>query len=213
MQNLDEVEVKEMVDKIDAILKGELNPDELSKKDSILILKEMFSDEFIEDMKSDICVLNDIYEKWFKNDSMNVDPKYDRLKEELSLLISENKNRKIVVFSSFADTAKYVFEKLKNDKFSVMLYTGTSSNSERGLVTKNFDASCMASLQKNDFDIIVATDTLSEEFNLNRAEIVVNYDIPYNPTRVVQRIGRINRINKKMFDKIYILNFFPTDIG
>jgi superfamily II DNA/RNA helicase len=48
---------------------------------------------------------------------------------------------------------------------------------------------------------------------LNRAGVIINYDIPYNPTRVVQRIGRINRINKKMFDSIYIYNFFPTDIG
>ena len=53
----------------------------------------------------------------------------------------------------------------------------------------------------------------SEGFNLNRAGVIINYDIPYNPTRVVQRIGRINRINRKMFDSIYIYNFFPTDIG
>lgn len=213
LQNPDEAEVQEMVDKIDAIVSGELNANELSKKDAIPIPKEMFSDEFIEDVESDICVLNSIYEKWFKNDSVNVDPKYDRVKEELSLLIREDKNRKIVVFSSFADTAKYVYEKLKNDRFRVMLYTGASSNSERGLVTKNFDASCAPSLQRDDFDIIVATDALSEGFNLNRAGIIVNYDIPYNPTRVVQRIGRINRINKKMFEKLYIFNFFPTVIG
>ena len=59
----------------------------------------------------------------------------------------------------------------------------------------------------------MATDALSEGFNLNRAGVIINYDIPYNPTRVVQRIGRINRINKKMFDNIFILNFFPTEIG
>jgi superfamily II DNA/RNA helicase len=49
--------------------------------------------------------------------------------------------------------------------------------------------------------------------NLHRAGVVFNYDIPYNPTRVVQRIGRINRINKKVFDVIHIYNFFPTVIG
>ena len=78
---------------------------------------------------------------------------------------------------------------------------------------QNFDASCNIEDQKDDYDIIVATDALSEGFNLNRAGVIINYDIPYNPTRVVQRIGRINRINKKMFDEIYIYNFFPTDIG
>ena len=51
--------------------------------------------------------------------------------------------------------------------------------------------------QKNDYDILIATDTISEGFNLHRAGTIVNYDIPYNPTRVVQRFGRINRMNKK----------------
>jgi len=59
----------------------------------------------------------------------------------------------------------------------------------------------------------LATDALSEGFNLHRAGVVINYDIPYNPTRVIQRVGRINRINKKMFDKLYIYNSFPTLIG
>jgi superfamily II DNA/RNA helicase len=51
---------------------------------------------------------------------------------------------------------------------------------------------------------------MSEGFNLNRAGAVINYDIPWNPTRVIQRVGRINRISKKVFDKLYIYNFFPT---
>ena len=67
--------------------------------------------------------------------------------------------------------------------------------------------------QTNDFDVLIATDALSEGFNLHRAGIVINYDIPYNPTRVIQRVGRINRINKKVFDFIYIYNCFPTVIG
>ena len=61
--------------------------------------------------------------------------------------------------------------------------------------------------------MLIATDTISEGFNLHRAGTIVNYDIPYNPTKVVQRFGRINRMNKKMFDKLYIYNFFPTRIG
>ena len=60
---------------------------------------------------------------------------------------------------------------------------------------------------------MIATDAISEGFNLHRSGTIFNYDIPYNPTRVVQRFGRINRINKKMFEKLFIYNFFPTDIG
>ena len=94
-----------------------------------------------------------------------------------------------------------------------MKYTGVATKTDRIVVKQNFDASYKNEDQKNDYDIIVATDALSEGFNLNRAGAIINYDIPYNPTRVVQRIGRINRINKKMFEEISIFNFFPTDIG
>ena len=68
-------------------------------------------------------------------------------------------------------------------------------------------------LQKDDFDILIATDAISEGYNLNRAGEIFNYDIPYNPTRVIQRIGRINRINKNVFSHLYIFNFFPTEVG
>lgn len=61
--------------------------------------------------------------------------------------------------------------------------------------------------------MLLATDALSEGFNLHRAGIVINYDIPYNPTRVIQRVGRINRINKKVFDFLEVFNCFPTSIG
>ena len=54
---------------------------------------------------------------------------------------------------------------------------------------------------------------ISEGFNLNRAGMIINYDIPWNPVRVIQRLGRINRISKKVFDELYIVNFFPTEKG
>src|SRR3990172_8745829 len=57
------------------------------------------------------------------------------------------------------------------------------------------------------------SDKLSEGVNLNRAGAVINYDIPWNPTRVIQRLGRINRIGKKVFEALYIYNFFPTQQG
>jgi superfamily II DNA/RNA helicase len=60
---------------------------------------------------------------------------------------------------------------------------------------------------------LLTTDKISEGFNLNRAGMVINYDIPWNPVRVIQRVGRIKRISKKVFDKLYIVNFFPTEKG
>jgi len=80
-------------------------------------------------------------------------------------------------------------------------------------IRRNFDAGLYETEQENDYDVLVTTDALSEGYNLHRAGVVINYDIPYNPTRVIQRVGRINRINKKVFDKLYIYNFFPTETG
>ena len=60
---------------------------------------------------------------------------------------------------------------------------------------------------------MLASDKISEGFNLNRAGLVINYDIPWNPVRVIQRVGRINRISRKVFNDLYIVNFFPTERG
>jgi hypothetical protein len=60
---------------------------------------------------------------------------------------------------------------------------------------------------------LLSSDKISEGFNLNRSGMVINYDIPWNPVRVIQRVGRINRISKKVFHELYIVNFFPTEKG
>jgi hypothetical protein len=78
-------------------------------------------------------------------------------------------------------------------------------------VLKNFDTTYKKPEDK--YKILITTDTMSEGFNLNRAGAVINYDIPWNPTRVIQRVGRINRISKRVFDNLYIYNFFPTVKG
>lgn len=68
-------------------------------------------------------------------------------------------------------------------------------------------------VQQDDYDVLITSDKLSEGVNLNRAGLIINYDIPWNPTRVIQRVGRINRIGTKVFDSLYINNFFPTEQG
>ena len=124
--------------------------------------------------------------------------------------------RKIIIFTEFSDTANYLYLQIKNIfKNRVNIYTSkeSSSTKKKKEIKDNFDAGINIKDQKNDHDILIATDTISEGFNLHRAGTIINYDIPYNPTRVVQRFGRINRMNKRMFDKLYIYNFFPTAIG
>jgi len=213
LQDPEELDLDELLNMVDQANIGEYDVDKI-KKIAVPVPVDMFEKEFIIDVRNDLKLLTEIFEEWFVNDIIGDDPKLARVEYEIEKLLKQNKNRKIVIFSSFADTTTWVAVQLKQHGFSrTLLYTGSSKSSERVKIMQNFDASLKKSEQMNDFDIIVATDALSEGFNLHRAGIVVNYDIPYNPTRVVQRIGRINRINKKVFDKIFILNFFPTDIG
>mgnify|MGYP002625090489 CR=1 FL=1 len=208
----DDDEIQETFDEINSIDDEPIDVDKIKKK-ALPFAKELFNEKFIDAVNHDIELLSDIYNDWFKTDDIGDDPKYDEISKTIAKLLKENHSRKIVVFSSYADTANYVHNRLTSDGFRSLLYTGKAARVDREIVRNNFDASCLPSEQANDYDIIVATDALSEGFNLNRAGVIINYDIPYNPTRVVQRIGRINRINKKMFDNIFIFNFFPTDIG
>jgi superfamily II DNA or RNA helicase len=172
--------------------------------------KKEIRKQFAEDIKKDIELLTEIHKTWFE-DGVPEDPKLEHFAEILNTKLKEQPNRKIVVFSEFADTANYIYENIK-DKFRLFKYTAkdaTKTNKET--IRQNFDAGYK--VQVNDFDVLIATDAISEGFNLHRAGIVFNYDIPYNPTRVIQRVGRINRINKKVFDELFIYNFFPTATG
>jgi hypothetical protein len=182
------------------------------KRNALLIPNELFEVEFIYKVKNDRELLRGIENDWFAGGEIGDDPKQRQVESEIKKLQAENHKRKIVIFSSYADTAEWVYKNLKKHGFDrTFIYTGGSSAADKDIVSKNFDASWPE--QEDDFDIIVATDALSEGFNLHRAGVIINYDIPYNPTRVVQRIGRINRINEKVFDEIFIYNFFPTDVG
>ena len=89
-------------------------------------------------------------------------------------------------------------------------YDGSSSSADKQKVINNFDAK--VSKPENEFRILIATEVLAEGVNLHRSNVVINYDIPWNPTRLMQRIGRINRIDTK-FSEIYTFNFFPSIQG
>ncbi len=175
------------------------------------IKTEYLKPQFFIDLESDIELLQTLKDEW---NQVSNDPKSDEFIEILKEKIISEPKRKIVVFSQFADTINYLGDKLEKAGLPVFSYTGgkaTPRNKE--IIKANFDAGVELDLQNDDYKILVATDAISEGYNLHRAGAIFNYDIPYNPTRVIQRIGRINRVNKKMFDKLYIFNYFPTDIG
>lgn len=178
------------------------------------IKKEELSNEYFSDLLNDISVLKDLKSKWKKALDENFkDPKFEEFEIRLNKELSRSDKRKILVFTEFADTADYLYEKLLNKKYKVFKYTakqGTKKENKK-ILKNEFDAS--SDIKKNNFRILIATDAIAEGYNLNRAGTIINYDIPYNPTKVIQRVGRINRINKKVFEELFIFNFFPTGIG
>ncbi len=178
-------------------------------------------DAFIGDINADLALLKDIRSEWFSQTAKDsnkfatrFDYKLDSFRKLLKELREKDPARKIIVFTEFADTADYLGEALANENLGVFKYSSKdASPANKETIRANFDAGLKPQYQRNDYQILIATDAISEGYNLHRAGAIFNYDIPYNPTRVIQRIGRINRINKKMFDKLYIYNYFPTDIG
>jgi len=183
---------------------------EYKEKGLWLIDKKEIKKKFIKDIEKDIKILKQIRYKWFGNGFPN-DPKLTHFKKIIKQKLQEVPNRKIVVFTEFSDTADYLFKKLSSS-LRVFKYSASDNTSKnKQIIRENFDAGVKN--QKNDYDILIATDAISEGFNLHRAGIIFNYDIPYNPTRVIQRVGRINRVNKKVFDNLFIYNFFPTSTG
>lgn len=183
------------------------------KDDNFTIPAKLLKVEFLEDVETDLAWLENAYQKWFV-DGAKFDPKQERIKATVQELLRENPERKIVIFTSFTDTARAIAENLRESGLvQTLLYTSTGNRALKETVMRNFDAALAEDEREDKYDIIVATDALSEGFNLHRAGVIINYDIPYNPTRVVQRIGRINRVDQRMFDELKIYNMFPTAIG
>ena len=164
-----------------------------------------FKPDFRNDLKKDLEILKEIKKMW---NNVKRDPKLETLLEKLEkdeIL----KRKKIIIFTESKETAEYLKEKI-NEKFGniALLYHGQSPESIRDIIIENFDA--RAKNKKDDYRILVSTDVLSESVNLHRSNIVINYDIPWNSTKLIQRVGRVNRIGIE-FDKIYTFHFFPTE--
>jgi len=180
------------------------------------IEKELLDPKFIEDVRHDTKLLKSIHKNWYGNSKhAELDPKFDEVEVKIRHFLKEDPTKKIVIFSSYKDTVDYLHKKLQKRGFDrVTSYTAAlGTEGYKQIIRANFDASYPTDKQKNDYDVLIATDALSEGFNLHRGGIVINYDIPYNPTRVIQRVGRINRINRKVFDFLEVYNCFPTAIG
>ncbi len=170
---------------------------------------EDFVDGFVEGIKADDKILKELVSMW---DAVDVDPKLDKFIKYLNNQLFDktiNHEGKLVIFSESKETTKYLFDSLKAYGFNRIL---TVQSDNRGIkmpvLKENFDANYKGD-KKNDYDIVISTEVLAEGVNLHRANVIVNYDTPWNSTRLMQRIGRVNRIGSTA-KEVYIFNFFPT---
>jgi len=164
-----------------------------------------FSSNFIEDLESDLKTLKKIRKLW---EDVRRDPKWESFKD---ILRSEAKlkKEKLIIFTESRETAEYLGERIRKDvEQKVIVFSGQSGEAQHKAVMNNFDANAFQ--PSDDYRILVSTEVLSEGVNLHRSNIVINYDIPWNPTRLIQRVGRVNRVDTE-FDTIHTYNFFPTE--
>jgi hypothetical protein len=194
-------------------------------------------DEWLADLQNDKDQLVDLF-----NNAETVTPDRDAKLAQLRELILQkvnnplnSSNRKVLVFTAFADTAWYLYQQLEpwvnhNLKLHIALVTGGSmenrttykpkgknlrKQSDYASILTNFspvskNRSLMTDMpNEGEIDILIATDCISEGQNLQDCDFMINYDIHWNPVRIIQRFGRIDRIGSKN-EKIQMVNFWPT---
>jgi len=163
-----------------------------------------FRAELKKDLQHDHTILTEVKKLW---QNVKRDPKLLKFINELSKNNVLQKNH-LIIFTESKETANYLFKNINKEyPGKILLFTGDSGEAVRDKVLENFDARTRH--PKEDYRILVSTEVLSEGVNLHRANVVINYDIPWNPTRMMQRVGRINRVDTT-FDVIHTFNFFPT---
>ena len=133
----------------------------------------------------------------------NIDSKYKELKQQLSALFMKNQAEKVVIFSFYRETINYLYRRLRNDNFSAVAIYGGMSSEEKYKIIDYFSG-------KEGPNILISSEVGSEGIDLQFCHIIINYDLPWNPMRLEQRIGRIDRIGQKS-DIIYIYNITCND--
>lgn len=169
-----------------------------------------FRPEFIDMLHNDQVILEQMLADW-KDISDEDDSKFAKFNELLKheLFKSDrNPEKKLVVFSESVDTVDYL--KRRINRKDVLVISAQNRNKQFKTIRENFDANYKQKL--NEYNIILTTDVLAEGVNLHRSNVIVNYDTPWNSTRLMQRIGRVNRIGSAS-KHIYNYVFYPSREG
>ena len=202
-------------------------------KNQAYLYEHLDLDAWLADLRDDRTQLDKIY-KIAQNITSDRDAKLEQLKQLIADKVQNpeknrdgKENRKVLVFTAFADTANYLYDNLHKwvkDALNIesAVVTGGASRSE--LVRNDFDEilTNFSPISKErdegetegkdelpEIDLLIATDCISEGQNLQDCDYLINYDIHWNPVRIIQRFGRIDRIGSKN-KKIHLINFWPT---
>lgn len=175
-----------------------------------------FRTDYREALLADRKIISRLLDRWNRND---FDPKFERFKQAIPELFNpeinnpsgQNKPR-VVIFSEAIDTLKSIERALKNAGHRPLAITAENREEMARRISENFDANLAPDKRRDDYDAIVTTEVLAEGVNLHRANVILNYDAPWNATRLMQRIGRANRIGS-VEDFVHVYNFFPSDEG
>ncbi|MDY0347996.1 MAG: helicase-related protein [Tenuifilaceae bacterium] len=173
-----------------------------------------FKEEFYSDIENDIKLFEKIEREINELNITKNDPKRVAVLKTIKEVLGKglNPKRKVILFTEYTDTVTHLTEYFEKELLGrAMFCSGNLTQAFAKQLDANFNAKNVE--QTDDFDVLITSDKLSEGFNLNRAGLIINYDIPWNPTRVIQRVGRINRMSAKVFEELFIYNFFPTDQG
>lgn len=180
--------------------------EELLEQNKLLALAPSdFHKDYAQKLQTDRANLQALLDKW---EQITQDPKLDKLK---AFLDSQEPTQKVVIFTEAKSSSEYLYTQLESTHLrGAILHIHSGNRDElESSIRANFDANYPENKQQNNKRVIITTDVLAEGINLHRANIIINYDTPYNATRLMQRIGRINRIGTP-HKQIHIYNFKPT---
>ena len=177
----------------------------IEQQDVMKFKTSEFEARFMKELRQDLAQLKYLQDLW---NMVDTDPKLDEFKKNLTTN-SIMRNKKVIVFTESKETAQYLCDNLREIFGDAVIYfSGQSSQALKAEIEDSFNPKNKD--RNNDkYSLLITTDVLAEGINLHRANVLVNYDLPWNPTRIMQRVGRINRVGTE-FDRIYVFNFFPT---
>ena len=182
------------------------------KEEDTVFKTEDFNDRFIQMLHEDAEKLRSLCHKW---DAVGEDPKLELFINKLQHELfgkKMNPTGKLVIFSESVDTVNYLTDQLKKrlQRSDILDVCASNRNTRQDTIRRCFDANY--SEQSDEYNIVITSDVLAEGVNLHRANVIINYDSPWNATRLMQRIGRVNRIGS-VADCIYNYMFYPSAQG